>query len=853
MRAASREDVVSLMARGLTRFLGIFRPGFDHPVSWTIARKVDGLRNIRLGESDLKERINEIFDLFLVELNVSPALKSVIEEFQELIIGHITIEFSKVRDHEENKVWFRLGPDVLILWADGSWYYETPPLDGLRVENTLEILLEAYPASDLSLEGDRIRFEHDHDNVYNMTARITGYRKDGFSLDCGFPLKLNLRKNLESEQFNIEHVKIIKFAERRDAFKIKVEEPILDEFISGTILLEGTFPTDNYDSYEYFFMRKARGKIASLRECYIRKGNEPKSRVFEEVNEVDEYRPSMMSDSSVLIELQVHNYLGQIFPLPRKKKGEPLQYEKSAKDTKEELIEGSVNGIKEIEGKKIEDNYTLVTIGYDENMKALQVLCEIGRDTGVHPFIAAMKGKDDKTVIKAYYAIARMGEEAVEPLIHELHDKDASVRARAASLLGQIQSKKSIDELIDALHDEFFNVRRDAASALGNIGDEKAVRSLTDALNDTDPVVKKTVVIALGRIGGEKAVRSLTDALNDTDPVVKTNVAIALGRIGGETVVEPLSKALKDKNYEVRQKAVESLGMTGSEKAEVLLLGALNDRNKKVRASAIETLGMIKSEKAIRSTISLIKNRKAGWVAGADALVNVGEKAVEPLIAELKSDSMNVRYEVADVLGRIGSKNAIEPLIVILKDENHNVRYEAAVALGKIGSRTTIGPLSVTSNDEHYFVRKKSAEALCRILSEKAVEPLMEALKDKNESVRGAAATALGNIGSEKAVGSLIEALQDKNAYVRREAALALGKIRSEEAIEGLIQILKDENVLVGGGAARALGMIGNVRALSFLEALKDDYGEFRSWRKTVREIAIEAILNIREENKIEK
>lgn len=102
-------------------------------------------------------------------------------------------------------------------------------------------------------------------------------------------------------------------------------------------------------------------------------------------------------------------------------------------------------------------------------------------------------------------------------------------------------------------------------------------------------------------------------------------------------------------------------------------------------------------------------------VEAAKALSNMGEKAVEPLIAALKDEDACVRFLAAGALGDIGDERAVEPLIAALSDEHSYVREYAAEALGKIGDERAIEPLTAALNDEEEDVRMKATEALEKI------------------------------------------------------------------------------------------------------------------------------------------
>jgi len=71
----------------------------------------------------------------------------------------------------------------------------------------------------------------------------------------------------------------------------------------------------------------------------------------------------------------------------------------------------------------------------------------------------------------------------------------------------------------------------------------------------------------------------------------------------------------------------------------------------------------------------------------------------------------------------------VEPLIAALKDEDVNVRWPAARALGEIKDTRAIKPLIAALKDAEWIVREAAAEALIKI-GAPAVEPLIAALTE---------------------------------------------------------------------------------------------------------------------------
>ena len=244
----------------------------------------------------------------------------------------------------------------------------------------------------------------------------------------------------------------------------------------------------------------------------------------------------------------------------------------------------------------------------------------------------------------------------------------------------------------------------------------------------------------------------------------------------------------------------------------------------------------------------------------AEALREIGEPAVEPLIQALADKNEDIRAGAAEALGNIRDKRAVEPLIQALADKKEHVRSAAARALGEMkwepkNDALKAWYLAAKSDWEelikvgepakeplihalrHVWGLREVAGALGEI-GEPAVGLLIQALKDKSWGVQGATAEALGKIG-EPAVEPLIQALKDKHVG-QAEAANALGKM-GEPGVEPLIQALKDENEDVRWAAAWALMDIGDRRAEEALTqaALKDE-------SPGVRWVASEAVAKMR-------
>jgi len=104
--------------------------------------------------------------------------------------------------------------------------------------------------------------------------------------------------------------------------------------------------------------------------------------------------------------------------------------------------------------------------------------------------------------------------------------------------------------------------------------------------------------------------------------------------------------------------------------------------------------------------------------------VTACKKNINGLIQNLNSDNDEIRANAENALIRIGEP-AIEPLIGILKDKENPVRVSAAKILGKIGNRSAIKPLidCLTEPGEYSIKDKKTEELLIEVSGEKPPEP----------------------------------------------------------------------------------------------------------------------------------
>lgn len=327
----------------------------------------------------------------------------------------------------------------------------------------------------------------------------------------------------------------------------------------------------------------------------------------------------------------------------------------------------------------------------------------------------ALKSDEQNSSIYISFALSEFGPQEpgseTEKLLKAIKSGNGSIRVAAMMALGESKEKAAVDPLSDVILRDYPLAKNTAIFALGEIGDERAVEILLKQMPSDSEFTRSCVAIAIGKIGAEKALPYLIVKLKDISAGVRSNSAFALARIGNDTAVDPLIGVLESgKTYngkvndstnalpDVRKSTILALGELRDTRATESLIGILTDKDEKedVRLAAASALGEIKDPRAVETlktvfdnksmdtdirkkallalsktkspeiTEILIRNlgdRQFGDIAKG-ALINTGETAVDPLIANMKTKDRKIKNETALVLIEIGDPRAIKPLVL---------------------------------------------------------------------------------------------------------------------------------------------------------------------------------------------
>ena len=165
------------------------------------------------------------------------------------------------------------------------------------------------------------------------------------------------------------------------------------------------------------------------------------------------------------------------------------------------------------------------------------------------------------------------------------------------------------------------------------------------------------------------------------------------------------------------------------------------------------------------------------------------EQSTSSLLAELKNRDINVRNQVIKILVKRKATEAIFPLIASIDDGPY--RYRVADAIANMQDSAIIPLLQLLKNPDPH-IRENAAFILGRMRVVAAIKPLISLLGDSSEAVHIAAFGALGKIG-EDALDEMRLAIHDPNPNVRAGIARAFGRLAESYSSTPIMTISLDD------------------------------------------------------------
>ena len=429
---------------------------------------------------------------------------------------------------------------------------------------------------------------------------------------------------------------------------------------------------------------------------------------------------------------------------------------------------------------------------------------------------AVFRGQSSMKV-PAAIALGKLGEPAVEPLKLALGDAEPRVRVFAVDALEHIGGEKAAAALVTTFADQDEDVQRRAIEAAGRSGSPAALEALLAAFQSDSPKTRAAVVNGLSNCDDPRVMPILLRALQDDDHFVRFVATRPVAKIGSKAA-PALKELLTDKRRETRAAVVDALSeMEDKARLEPLIL-ALLDPDEKIVRSAHDGLTRYEDH-TLKPLEPLLKVLAEGNLLpqsmAAMLLPDCNDpRAVDPLLAALKGELIELRPYAANALTRLKDARTVEPLLSAIDAADPLLRSQVALALGSQEDARAVEPLLLRLKDDDGDVRHSALLALCKIRDRRALAAVSGFMKNEDPRLRVQAAWSLGMIGGPEAFDSLLPGLHDSVDTVRQESASALGATGDPKAYDPLVSLLQDEDVLLVLHAVEGLGYLADQRAV---------------------------------------
>ena len=273
--------------------------------------------------------------------------------------------------------------------------------------------------------------------------------------------------------------------------------------------------------------------------------------------------------------------------------------------------------------------------------------------------------------------------------------------------------------------------------------------------------------------------------------------------IQGNTQVktmQDLQTIFQSADEETRRRLVQDLRGRPLQEICRLLFCAMGDESWRVRKEAVEVFVFSDpGESVIDNLLELLRSEDNAGLrnSAAEAVTRLGGRATAPLFRFVHDADADVRKFVIDTMGSINSTHFVQPLLAALRDEDVNVAAAAAEHLGNFGDARVVPELikAIVTNESELF----RFNALAAIGKLAVPAPVPDEIKQLagNDLLRKAVYECLGSIADDSAVALLMEGMGLRQKSCRNAAITALFRIYSRsgtdsrQAIESAVQCLK--------------------------------------------------------------
>ncbi len=243
-----------------------------------------------------------------------------------------------------------------------------------------------------------------------------------------------------------------------------------------------------------------------------------------------------------------------------------------------------------------------------------------------------------------------------------LKDDYVPVRFAAAIAIGDTQYKLAKDSVKQLLDDPDINVQIAAAYAMIKLGskDKSYEKKIYDALINKDQTIRANAAAILGKLGNQDNLAKLYWVLKDADSedMVRFQALESIAKLGDEKVIAKIWPTVISSYNDDRVFGIRTLGELGTGKAKEILITKLDDDVLEVRLAAAAQLGRLNDKTGEAEVLKVFEENLTSRLSKPDkervnffTTLAIGEIGTEPLTKNLPrflgNDSKSVQLAAA--------------------------------------------------------------------------------------------------------------------------------------------------------------------------------------------------------------
>ncbi len=429
--------------------------------------------------------------------------------------------------------------------------------------------------------------------------------------------------------------------------------------------------------------------------------------------------------------------------------------------------------------------------------------------------------------------------------------------------LAREQTPDAFRALLDLLGDKLWRKREAAAKVLIAMGDQVVPQTAAEITPDHLDQYYWGLFV-LGHFDHPQSMLRLKEALQSNSPEIRGYGVRAVAMNHSLARAKLLYAFLQDSNWAVRKLAFEQLlrfGETILDDLRTILLAAKDEANHSVvalfaviggekvmpelrtlyanfgfsmRYSIVTALTEVRTNQAMDFIISCLSD--GSWVIrkkSAEALMSMGNRVYDRLLAAFsKGDSLS-RYQIVDILVRQLRERSLALVQRLLASPDQEYRILAIESLTKIPGDEASRMLIKALRDPHRIVSDYASECLAQ-KANLNLDLLLENLNSEDENLRFMIMKTIGMIGGV-ALNPILRILETGSKEERSFLLGVLSRIQpNEQMLDTLLVLLGDPSWPIRNATANCLIAYGEVAVPHVVRLLNAPNEDVRFWSKRV-------------------